>query len=168
MARIERIEAMEILDSRGNPTVRVSVTTESGVVGTAAVPSGASTGEREACELRDNDQKRFKGKGVLNACGNVDGEIQDALLGMDCRDQGLIDKTMLELDGSRNKERLGANAILGVSLAVLDTGARCSDLPIYRYLGGAGADLLPVPMLNILNGGAHADNNVDFQKYMFS
>jgi len=166
MARIEKIESMEIFDSRGNPTLRVSVTTESGIVGIAAVPSGASTGEREACELRDEDPKRFKGKGVLRACANVEGEIQDALRGMDCRDLGSIDKTMIELDGTRNKERLGANAILGVSLAVLDAGARCSDLPLYRYLGGAGADLLPVPMLNILNGGAHADNNVDFQEYM--
>lgn len=166
MARIEKIESMEILDSRGNPTLRVSVTTESGIVGMAAVPSGASTGEREACELRDGDQKRFKGKGVLKACSNVEGEIQDALRGMDCRDQGAIDKAMQELDGTKNKERLGANAILGVSLAALDAGARCSDLPLYRYLGGAGADLLPVPMLNILNGGAHADNNVDFQEYM--
>ncbi|MBW4054545.1 MAG: phosphopyruvate hydratase [Proteobacteria bacterium] len=166
MSRIEKIEAMEILDSRGNPTLRVSVTTESGIVGIAAVPSGASTGEREACELRDGDPKRFMGKGVLKACGNVGGEIQDAVRGMDCRDQGTIDKTMLELDGTKNKEQLGANAILGVSLAALDAGARCSGLPLYRYLGGAGADLLPVPMLNILNGGAHADNNVDFQEYM--
>ncbi len=166
MVRIKKIESMEILDSRGNPTLRVSLTTESGIVGTAAVPSGASTGEREACELRDGDPKRFKGKGVLKACTNVEGEIQDALRGLDCRDQGVIDRTMLELDGSKNKERLGANAILGVSLAALDAGARCSDLPLYRYLGGAGADLLPVPMLNILNGGAHADNNVDFQEYM--
>ncbi|MDA8415231.1 MAG: phosphopyruvate hydratase [Desulfobacteraceae bacterium] len=166
MARIEKVESMEILDSRGNPTLRVSVTTESGVAGIAAVPSGASTGEREACELRDGDPQRFKGKGVLRACANVEGEIQDALRGMDCRDLGAIDKIMLELDGTKNKERLGANAILGVSLAALNAGARCSDLPLYRYLGGAGADLLPVPMLNILNGGAHSDNNVDFQEYM--
>jgi enolase len=166
MSRIEKIESMEILDSRGNPTLRVSVVTESGIVGIAAVPSGASTGEHEACELRDGDLKRFKGKGVMKACGNVEGEIQDALRGMDCRDQGAIDRAMLDLDGTKNKERLGANAILGVSLAALHAGASCSDLPLYRYLGGAGADLLPVPMLNILNGGAHADNNVDFQEYM--
>jgi len=166
MSRIEKIESMEILDSRGNPTLRVSVATESGIVGIAAVPSGASTGEHEACELRDGDLKRFMGKGVMKACGHVEGEIQDALRGMDCRDQGAIDRAMLELDGTKNKERLGANAILGVSLAALHAGASCSDLPLYRYLGGAGADLLPVPMLNILNGGAHADNNVDFQEYM--
>jgi enolase len=166
MARIEKIEALEILDSRGNPTLRVSVTTKSGIIGTASVPSGASTGEHEAYELRDRDPKRFKGKGVQKACSNVNKEIQDALHGMDCREQGTIDRTMQELDGTKNKERLGANAILGVSLATLNAGAIYSNLPLYRYLGGAGADLLPVPMLNILNGGAHADNNIDFQEYM--
>jgi enolase len=166
MAQIDSIEALEILDSRGNPTLRVSVRTESGIVGSAAVPSGASTGEREACELRDGDPKRYRGKGVLKACAHVESEIAEALRGMDCREQGAVDRLLLELDGTPNKERLGANAILGTSLAVLDAGARCSELPLYRYLGGAGADLLPVPMLNILNGGAHADNNVDFQEYM--
>lgn len=166
MPRIEKIAAMEILDSRGNPTLRVAVTTTGGLTGVAAVPSGASTGEREACELRDGDPQRFRGKGVLKACAHVEGEIAQTLRGLDCRDQGVIDRLLLELDGTPNKSRLGANAILGVSLAVLDAGARCSNLPLYRYLGGAGADLLPVPMLNILNGGAHADNNVDFQEYM--
>ena len=166
MSQIKDIEALEILDSRGNPTLKVSVITESGIVGIAAVPSGASTGEREACELRDGNPKRFRGKGVLKACAHVEGEIAEALRGIDCREQGAVDLLLKDLDGTENKERLGANAILGTSLAVLDAGARCSDLPLYRYLGGAGANLLPVPMLNILNGGAHADNNVDFQEYM--
>lgn len=166
MTQIDKIEAMEILDSRGNPTLQVTVTTAAGIVGSASVPSGASTGEHEACELRDGDPQRYGGKGVLKACGNVQGEIAATLRGIDCREQATIDLLLLELDGTPNKSHLGANAILGTSLAVLDAGARSSNLPLYRYLGGAGADLLPVPMLNILNGGAHADNNVDFQEFM--
>jgi len=166
MPKIEAITAHEILDSRGNPTLKVRVGLESGITGAAAVPSGASTGEHEACELRDNDPKRFHGKGVLKAVANVNGEISQALIGQDCRHQGDIDRILRNLDGTKNKERLGANAILGASLAVLHAAARYSKLPLYRYIGGAGAGLLPVPMLNILNGGKHADNNVDFQEYM--
>ncbi len=166
MSGIVDIRAREILDSRGNPTVEVDVTLESGAVGRAAVPSGASTGTHEAVELRDGDETRYGGKGVLGAVEGVNGEIFDALSGMEADDQVHIDRTLIDLDGTANKGRLGANALLGVSLAVAKAAAAESGLPLYRYLGGVGARLLPVPMMNILNGGQHADNAIDFQEFM--
>ncbi len=166
MSTISYVTAREILDSRGNPTVEVELITESGFIGRAAVPSGASTGEHEACELRDNDKKRFGGKGVLNAVRNVKERIAPQVIGLDVTDQVLIDKLLLELDGTETKSNLGANAILGVSLACAKAASEVSGLPLYRYLGGARAVRLPVPLMNIINGGAHADNNVDFQEFM--
>ena len=166
MTDILDIHAREILDSRGNPTIEVEVTLETGVMGRAAVPSGASTGAHEAVELRDGDKKRYGGKGVLNACESVNGEIFDALSGMDAEDQIMLDRVMCDLDGSPNKSVLGANAILGVSLAVAKAAAEEADLPLYKYIGGAHAHVLPVPMMNIVNGGAHADNPIDIQEFM--
>ncbi len=166
MQAIERIEAREILDSRGNPTVEVDVVLTDGHLGRAAVPSGASTGEHEAVELRDGDKGRYLGKGVSQAVANVAEEIAPALIGRDPSDQALIDATMIALDGTPNKARLGANAILGVSLACAKAAAAAAGLPLFRYLGGPGARTLPVPMMNILNGGAHSDNNVDLQEFM--
>src|SRR5262245_55166767 len=163
---IVNVHAREILDSRGNPTVEAEVSLEDGSVGRAAVPSGASTGEHEAVELRDGDQTRYLGKGVLRAVENVNLAIADALQGADATRQHEIDQVMLELDGTSNKGKLGANAILAVSLACARAGAASLKAPLYRYLGGAGANILPVPMMNILNGGAHADSNVDFQEFM--
>ena len=160
------IHARQILDSRGNPTVEAEVTLGDGSVGRAAVPSGASTGEHEAVELRDGDSERYMGKSVLTAVGNVNLPIADALQGMDVTDQRQIDDIMLELDGTPNKGKLGANAILAVSMACARAGANALKMPLYRYLGGIGANILPVPMMNILNGGAHADSNVDFQEFM--
>jgi enolase len=167
MPRIERIVAREILDSRGNPTVEVDVLLAEGSAGRAAVPSGASTGEHEAVELRDGDDKRFGGKGVLDACRHVETEIAAALAEIDALDQGEVDRVMLELDGTADRSRLGANAILGVSLAVARAAAISARLPLYRYLGGPRAHLLPVPLLNVINGGAHADNRLDVQEFMF-
>ncbi|MCA9570494.1 MAG: phosphopyruvate hydratase [Myxococcales bacterium] len=166
MATIYEVQGRTILDSRGNPTVEVEIVTEHGHRGRAAVPSGASTGEHEAVELRDGDASRWLGKGVAQAVANVNGPIADQLIGLDVRDQTAIDALLVELDGTPNKSRLGANAILGASLAAAKAGAAATGLPLYRYVGGAGANLLPVPMLNILNGGAHADNNVDIQEFM--
>lgn len=166
MGRIKYILAREILDSRGNPTIEVDVGLEDGAFGRAAVPSGASTGQFEAVELRDGDGARFLGKGVTNAVNNVHTEIAPLLMGKDAREQVEIDNSMIELDGTANKGRLGANAILGVSLAVAKAAADSAGLPLYRYLGGANAKVLPVPMMNILNGGEHADNNVDIQEFM--
>lgn len=160
------IHARQILDSRGNPTVEAEVTLGDGSTGRAAVPSGASTGEHEAVELRDGDSERYMGKSVLTAVGNVNLPIADALQGMDVTDQRRIDDIMLELDGTPNKGKLGANAILAVSMACARAGANALKMPLYRYLGGIGANILPVPMMNILNGGAHADSNVDFQEFM--
>jgi enolase len=165
MSEIVHIHGREILDSRGNPTVEVDVVLESGAAGTAAVPSGASTGIHEAHELRDGGP-RYNGKGVLRAVENVNGEIEDALLGQEALDQGGIDNRMIELDGTPNKARLGANAILGVSLATRARRRAGDGLPLYRYIGGAVGRVLPVPMMNILNGGRHADNNVDLQEFM--
>ncbi len=166
MSQIIDIRAREILDSRGNPTVEVEVLTEKGYIGRAAVPSGASTGKYEAVELRDGDKSRFLGKGVLNACKHVDQEIRDSLIGLDVTDQLFLDQTMLDLDGTPNKSRFGANAILGVSLAASKAAAAEAGLSLYRYLGGVSAHVLPVPLMNILNGGSHADNNIDFQEFM--
>ncbi len=166
MTAIIDIFAREILDSRGNPTVEVDVTLETGVVGRAAVPSGASTGAHEAVELRDGDKDRYGGKGVLNACESVNREIFDAISGFDAEDQLHIDQTMIGLDGTDNKSRLGANAILGVSLACAKAAAEEAGLPLYAYIGGAFAHTLPVPMMNIINGGEHADNPIDFQEFM--
>jgi enolase len=166
MVTIADIHAREILDSRGNPTVEAEVVLSSGVSGRAAVPSGASTGEHEAVELRDNDAKRYGGKGVLDAVTNVEDVIAPAIRGMSPYDQALVDRAMIELDGTPNKRRLGANAILAVSLATARAAARDCRQPLYRYLGGPLANTLPVPMMNILNGGAHAGNNVDFQEFM--
>jgi enolase len=166
MLGIEQIVAREILDSRGNPTVECDVTLEDGSIGSAAVPSGASTGEHEAVELRDNDKSRYQGKGVLKAVQNVDEIIAPELLGLDGLDQVVIDQTMIELDGTPNKSKLGANAILSVSMAVARAAAQALMVPLFRYLGGAYARLLPMPMMNVLNGGAHAANNVDFQEFM--
>ena len=166
MTTIVDVYAREILDSRGNPTVEVDVELESGVTGRAAVPSGASTGEHEAVELRDGDKMRYDGKGVLNAVENVNEKIADELTGFDALDQVGIDRLMIELDGTPNKSKLGANAILGVSMAVAKAAAEALELPLYRYLGGPNAKVLPVPMMNILNGGKHADNNVDLQEFM--
>ena len=166
MPIIEVIQAREILDSRGNPTVEAEVITEQGFLGRAAVPSGASTGEHEALELRDGDEHRYLGKGVTEAVANIQKTIAPNLEGLPITDQIMIDQTMIELDGTENKEALGANAILAVSLACARAAAESLDLPLYQYLGGANAYSLPVPMMNILNGGAHADNNVDFQEFM--
>jgi len=163
---IADILAREILDSRGNPTVEVDVLLEDGVWGRAAVPSGASTGEFEACELRDGDEGRYLGKGVLQAVENVNEHIADVLIDMDASDQGSIDAAMLELDGTENKSRLGANAILACSLAVAHAAAKASHLPLFRYLGGVGANRLPAPMMNIINGGEHANNSIDLQEFM--
>jgi enolase len=166
MAAIAEITAREILDSRGNPTIEVDVILDSGAMGRAAVPSGASTGAHEAVELRDNDKSRYGGKGVLSAVANVEGEILEALSGIDATEQIVIDKIMIELDGTHNKGRLGANAILGVSLAVAKAAASDQGVPLYRYVGGAYARTLPVPMMNIVNGGKHADNPIDIQEFM--
>ena len=166
MSAIAHIHARQILDSRGNPTIEVDVITEGGGFGRAAVPSGASTGTHEAVELRDGDKKRYLGKGVENAVNNVNSTIADELRGMEVTDQRSIDITMIELDGSANKANLGANAILGVSLAAAKAGAAETGQPLYRYIGGVNAALLPVPMMNILNGGSHADNSIDFQEFM--
>jgi enolase len=166
MSGIIDVKAREILDSRGNPTIEVEVMTEDGAIGIAAVPSGASTGTHEAVELRDNDKKRYGGKGVLKAVENVNELICNELIGFDVFEQRAIDKLMIELDGTPNKAKLGANAILGVSLAVAKAAAKESGQPLYRYLGGINAHVLPVPMMNILNGGSHADNSIDFQEFM--
>jgi enolase len=166
MSAIVDVIAREILDSRGNPTVEADVLLESGVIGRAAVPSGASTGSKEAIELRDGDKQRYLGKGVLQAVENVNTEICEAIIGLDAEEQTFIDRTLIELDGTENKERLGANAILAVSLAVAKAAAEESGLPLYRYLGGAGQMLLPTPMMNIINGGAHANNSIDMQEFM--
>jgi len=166
MSAIEEVVAREILDSRGNPTVEVEVYLESGAVGRAAVPSGASTGEHEAIELRDGDAERYHGKGVLKAVANVQEIIRPELLELDALDQAHIDAVLLDIDGTHNKEKLGANAILGVSLAVAKAASAFLDLPLYQYIGGVAARTLPVPMMNILNGGKHADNNVDIQEFM--
>tara|TARA_B110000046_G_scaffold20457_1_gene19405 strand:+ start:116 stop:1393 length:1278 start_codon:yes stop_codon:yes gene_type:complete len=166
MTAIIDIFAREILDSRGNPTVEVDVTLESGVVGRAGVPSGASTGEHEAVELRDGDKRRYGGKGVERACESVNGELYEALSGMDADDQIQIDQIMIDLDGTPNKSRLGANAILGVSIAAARAAADDNGVPLYRYIGGAFARTLPVPMMNIINGGEHADNPIDIQEFM--
>ena len=166
MSAIVEIKAREIIDSRGNPTVECDVVLDSGAFGRASVPSGASTGVREAIELRDGDKSRFGGKGVLKAVANVNGEIRDALLGLDAFEQVLIDRTMIKLDGTDTKARLGANAILAVSMAVAKAAADEAGMPLYRYLGGSGQMALPVPMMNIINGGAHANNNLDIQEFM--
>lgn len=166
MGQIVSIHAREILDSRGNPTIEVDVITESGYFGRAAVPSGASTGVHEAVELRDGDKGRYLGKGVLKAVNNVNTIIADEIVGMNVLDQQLIDETMIKLDGTPNKGNLGANAILGVSLAVAHAAAQLTNQPLYRYVGGVNARTLPIPMMNILNGGSHADNSIDFQEFM--
>ena len=166
MTAILDVTAREILDSRGNPTVEVDVVLEDGSMGRAAVPSGASTGAHEAVELRDGDKSRYLGKGVTKAVSAVNGDIFDALAGMEAEDQIAIDRMMIDLDGTHNKSKLGANAILGVSLAVAKAAAESAGLPLYRYVGGAAARTLPVPMMNIINGGAHADNPIDFQEFM--
>ena len=166
MSIIKKIQARQILDSRGNPTVEVDVITTDNVVGRAAVPSGASTGKHEAVELRDNDKGRFMGKGVSQAVQNVNQTITEKLLGVSVLEQNLIDHTMIELDGTPNKSQLGANAILGVSLAVAKAAAQTLNQPLFRYIGGVSANTLPVPMMNILNGGSHADNAIDFQEFM--
>ena len=166
MSAIVDVFAREILDSRGNPTVEAEVILESGVLGRAAVPSGASVGTKEAVELRDNDSQRYFGKGVLKAVENVNSEISEALMGLDAIEQNFIDQTLIDLDGTENKARLGANAILAVSLAVAKAAAEDSGLPLYRYLGGSGPMSMPVPMMNVINGGVHANNNIDLQEFM--
>lgn len=166
MSEIKDVHAREIMDSRGNPTVEVDVVLESGYYGRAAVPSGASTGEREAVELRDGDKGRYLGKGVTKAVDNVNNVIAKEVAGIEAANQALVDKTMIELDGTNNKSKLGANAILGVSMAVAKAAAEEAGLPLYKYIGGANAKELPLPMLNIINGGEHADNNVDIQEFM--
>ncbi len=166
MTTIIDVRAREILDSRGNPTLEAEVELESGFIGRAAVPSGASTGDFEACELRDGDETRYLGKGVLKAVDNVNEKIAEELVDFDALDQTGIDQFLIDLDGTENKSNLGANAILGVSLAVARAAAQACGLPLYRYIGGANAKVLPVPMMNIINGGSHADNNVDFQEFM--
>ncbi|HTF18267.1 MAG TPA: phosphopyruvate hydratase [Chryseolinea sp.] len=166
MSLIESIHARQILDSRGNPTIEVDVVTESGAFGRAAVPSGASTGTHEAVELRDGDKKKFLGKGVLKAVENVNTKISAEVVGFDVFEQNLLDKIMIDLDGTPNKAKLGANAILGTSLAIAKAGAMEAGMPLYRYIGGVSANTLPVPMMNILNGGSHADNAIDFQEFM--
>ena len=166
MSLIIDVHARQILDSRGNPTIEVDVTTQNGFVGRAAVPSGASTGSYEAVELRDNDKATYLGKGVLQAVKNVNETIALELNGANVFEQNAIDSRMLELDGTENKGKLGANAILGVSLAVAKAAAQESQQPVYRYIGGVNANTLPIPMMNILNGGSHADNKIDFQEFM--
>ncbi|NGX45889.1 MAG: Enolase, partial [Chlamydiae bacterium] len=166
MSNIKSLDALEILDSRGNPTIQVTVTTECGGTGTAAVPSGASTGENEAVELRDKDKNRYFGKGVKKAVSNVMGPLSALLVGKDIFDQIQIDRAMIEADGTPNKAKLGANAILGVSLAAAKAAADERAMPLYRYIGGLHAHVLPCPMMNIINGGAHADNQLDFQEFM--
>jgi len=166
MSSIVDIIGREIIDSRGNPTVECDVLLESGVMGRAAVPSGASTGSREAIELRDGDPTRYLGKGVLQAVENINTEISEAIMGLDATEQAYVDRTLLELDGTENKSRLGANATLAVSMAVAKAAAEESGLPLYRYFGGSGAMALPVPMMNVINGGAHANNNLDLQEFM--
>jgi enolase len=166
MTKIVEIKAREIMDSRGNPTVEADVYLDGGVMGRAAVPSGASTGTREAVELRDGDKKRYLGKGVLKAVANANGELRSALLGFDVRDQAGLDRRMIDLDGTETKSRLGANALLAISLAAAHAAARASRQGLYRLLGGAGPMVMPVPMMNIINGGAHADNSVDIQEFM--
>ncbi len=166
MSAIIDIFAREILDSRGNPTVECDVLLESGVMGRAAVPSGASTGEKEALEMRDGDKSRYLGKGVLQAVDNVNGEIAQALIGLDASEQAYIDQVMLDLDGTDNKGRLGANSMLAVSMAVARAAAEDAGLPLYRYIGGAGPMAMPVPMMNVINGGAHANNSLDIQEFM--
>jgi len=166
MTAIVEVKAREVLDSRGNPTVEADVMLASGVLGRASVPSGASTGHKEAIELRDGDKQRYLGRGVLRAVEHVNTEISEALIGLEGMEQALIDQTMIELDGSDNKSRLGANALLAVSLAVAKAAAEESGLPLYRYLGGSGPMSLPVPMMNVINGGAHANNNLDIQEFM--
>jgi enolase len=166
MSSIVDVVAREILDSRGTPTVEADVLLESGTMGRAAVPSGASTGTREAIELRDGDKQRYQGKGVLQAIENINTEISEAIMGLDASEQSFIDKTLIELDGTENKSRLGANAILAVSIAVAKAAAEESGLPLYRYFGGSGSMQMPVPMMNVINGGAHANNNLDMQEFM--
>ena len=166
MSAIVDIIGREIIDSRGNPTVECDVLLESGVMGRAAVPSGASTGSREAIELRDGDPKRYNGKGVLQACENINTEISEAIMGLDANEQAFLDRTLIDLDGTENKSRLGANAMLAVSMAVAKAAAEEAGLPLYRYFGGSGAMQMPVPMMNVINGGAHADNNLDIQEFM--
>jgi enolase len=166
MSAIVDIIGREIIDSRGNPTVECDVLLESGVMGRAAVPSGASTGSREAIELRDGDKSRYLGKGVLKACENINTEISEAIMGLDANEQAFLDRTLIDLDGTENKARLGANATLAVSMAVAKAAAEESGLPLYRYFGGSGAMQMPVPMMNVINGGAHADNNLDLQEFM--
>jgi len=166
MSAIVDVIAREILDSRGNPTVEADVLLESGVMGRAAVPSGASTGEKEAIELRDGDKQRYQGKGVLKAVEYINTEIAEAIIGLDAVEQAFIDQTMIELDGTENKSRLGANAVLAVSMAVARAAAEESGLPLYRYLGGSAKMEMPVPMMNVINGGAHANNNIDMQEFM--
>jgi len=165
MTKIKNVFAREIIDSRGNPTVEVDVTLENGILGRAAVPSGASTGEREALELRDGDKSRFQGKGVLKAVANVNDELKNVVIGMDANDQRAVDEAMIKADGTEDKSKYGANAILGISLAVAKAAALDAGLPLYKYLNAEG-NTLPVPMMNVLNGGAHADSSVDFQEYM--
>ncbi len=166
MSAIVDIVGREVIDSRGNPTVECDVLLESGVMGRAAVPSGASTGSREAIELRDGDKSRYFGKGVLKACENINTEISEAIMGLDANEQAFLDHTLIDLDGTDNKARLGANATLAVSMAVAKAAAEESGLPLYRYFGGSGAMQMPVPMMNVINGGAHADNNLDLQEFM--
>src|SRR5476649_3028439 len=166
MSSIVDVVAREILDSRGNPTVEADVLLESGVMGRAAVPSGASTGSREAIELRDGDPQRYGGKGVLQAVENVNTEISEAIAGLDATEQSFIDSTLIDLDGTEKKERLGANAILAVSMAVAKAAAEESGLPLYRYFGGSGAMQMPVPMMNVINGGAHANNGLAVQEFI--
>src|ERR1700741_4085976 len=166
MSSIVDVVAREILDSRGNPTIEADVLLESGVMGRAAVPSGASTRSRDAIELRDGDKARYGGKGVLKAVEAVNTEISEAIVGLDASEQAFIDKTLIDLDGSDNKSRLGANAVLAVSMAVAKAAAEESGLPLYRYLGGSGPMRMPVPMMNVVNGGAHANNRLDFQEFM--
>lgn len=166
--KIKTIHAYEVLDSRGNPTVEVEVSLENDVVASAIVPSGASTGEKEAVELRDGDKSRYRGKGVLTAVNNVNEKIAPAVIGLSVYDQRLIDYTMIELDGTPNKAKLGANAILGVSLAVAHVAAKSLNLPLYRYIGGTNACIIPVPAMNVINGGSHASNSVDFQEFMIA
>src|SRR5258705_1061269 len=166
MSTIVDVVAREILDSRGNPTIEADVLLESGAMGRAAVPSGASTGSREAIELRDGDAKRYGGKGVLKAVEHVNTEICEAIIGVDATEQSFVDKTLIDLDGTDNKSRLGANAILAVSMAVAKAAAEESGLPLHRYLGGAAQMAMPVPMMNVINGGAHADNGLDMQEFL--
>jgi enolase len=166
MSEIKDIRAREILDSRGNPTVEVEVLTSGNIIGRAAVPSGASTGVHEAVELRDGDKSRFNGKGVLKACENVNNQLRELLIGQNIFDQIRLDEMMIDFDGTKNKSKIGANAILGTSLAIAKAAAEVSGQPLYRYIGGVNAHVLPVPMMNILNGGSHADNSIDFQEFM--